>query len=497
MKREHIILILIFVLTLSFRLYFVFQNPNFDYESYFNVRQVNQIIKTGFPLFKDSLSYGGRTFLFIPVFHYALAFFSLILTMGIALKLIPNLFASSIVLVVYLIVKKITKNKQISLITSFVSAFIPIFIIETINSVSVYSITLPLMFLTIYFLMNLNSKKSPYLVYLILLIILLPLLHSSVFILIFGLIIYLIFIRLARLRNNKSELEVILFSVLFTLWAEFLIFKNAFLAHGPLVIWQNTPSIISAFYFTPTSILEAAFKIGLIPLVGGVYIIYKYLFREKDKPIYLLMSFAVASAFLLWFNFIQPQIALTILGIVLTILFAKYYQLVIEYIKKTRLANYKKLLFGLLVLLFILTSVLSSFYYTSEKINSATSVEEIKGLLWLKTNSPRQSTVLGSLSYGHLITTISNRKNVADSNFLLIQNPAQRVSDVKSLYTTLYKTEALDLIEKYNIDYIIFSKKIADEFDIKIIKYMNEECFELVYDEGIQIYKPLCRLEEI
>ena len=98
MKREHIILIIIFILTLSFRLYFAFQNPNFDYESYFSVRQVNQIIKTGLPLFRDSLSYGGRTFLFIPVFHYILAIFSSILTAGIALKLIPNLFASSIVL---------------------------------------------------------------------------------------------------------------------------------------------------------------------------------------------------------------------------------------------------------------------------------------------------------------------------------------------------------------------------------------------------------------
>ena len=75
-------------------------------------------------MFKDSLSYGGRTFLFIPVFHYILAIFSSTLTVGIALKLIPNLFASSIVLIVYLITKKITKNDQISLITSFVSAFI-------------------------------------------------------------------------------------------------------------------------------------------------------------------------------------------------------------------------------------------------------------------------------------------------------------------------------------------------------------------------------------
>ncbi len=170
----------------------------------------------------------------------------------------------------------------------------------------------------------------------------------------------------------------------------------------------------------------------------------------------------------------------------------------IAYIKKTRLANYRRAVFVILILIFILTSILPSYYFSSERIKSAPSLEEIKALLWLKTNTPKQSTILGSLSQGHLITAIADRKNVIDSNFLLIQLPEQRISDVETIYTTLYKAEAVRLLNKYSVDYILFSPKIADEAGIKNIRYIDDpECFNLVYDDDIKIYESLCRLEEI
>jgi hypothetical protein len=364
------------------------------------------------------------------------------------------------------------------------------------NNVSVYSITIPLMFLAAYFLMDLENKKSVF--YLIILMFLLPFIHSSVFILTFSLIIYLVLIKVGHLKENKSELELILFSIFLTFWIEFLIFKNAFLVHGPAVIWQNVPNIISIFYFTPTNFLEAILKIGLIPLVGGVYVIYRYLFREKDRSIYLMISFAAASAILLWFKLIQPGIALAILGIVLTILFAKSFYLSILYIKKTRLADYKKVLFVLLIFVFVLTSILPSIYFSTDRIDSAVSMDEVKALLWLKTNVPEQATVLAPLSYGYLITAVANRRNVIDPNFLLIQLPEQRIEEVETIYTSLYKTEAVRLLNKYSVDYILFSPKIADEFGIENISFIaDEECFKLVYDKDIKIYKSLCRIEEI
>ena len=56
MKREHIILIIIFILTLSFRLYFAFQNPNFDHESYFIFEKqiMLEVLKFFTPFLKDN-----------------------------------------------------------------------------------------------------------------------------------------------------------------------------------------------------------------------------------------------------------------------------------------------------------------------------------------------------------------------------------------------------------------------------------------------------------
>jgi uncharacterized membrane protein len=166
--------------------------------------------------------------------------------------------------------------------------------------------------------------------------------------------------------------------------------------------------------------------------------------------------------------------------------------------KKTRFANYKKAAFVFLVLLFILTSIFPCFYFTDERIQSSVSDEEIQAFIWLRENTNKRSTILGSLSQGHLITAIAERKNVIDSDFLLIHLPENRIDDVKTIYTTRYKTIAVDLLNEYDVDYILFSPKIAEELDIDQINYIDDEkCFELVYDEDVQIYRSLCRIEKL
>ena len=92
MERYKKILILIFILTLSFRLYLAFQTPNYDYDAYFNIKQIDEITNTGVPSFDDPLSYGGSTFVFSPVFHYLLAFFNLIFPSILVFKILRWFF---------------------------------------------------------------------------------------------------------------------------------------------------------------------------------------------------------------------------------------------------------------------------------------------------------------------------------------------------------------------------------------------------------------------
>ncbi|NQV08347.1 hypothetical protein HQ529_00680, partial [Candidatus Woesearchaeota archaeon] len=60
---------------------------------------------------------------------------------------------------------------------------------------------------------------------------------------------------------------------------------------------------------------------------------------------------------------------------------------------------------------------------------------------------------------------------------------------------TQFKTNAIELLTKYNIKYIYLSDKIREDFAVGELRYYDDMCFEKVYNKGVVIYKSLCRLE--
>ncbi|MBU4283907.1 MAG: glycosyltransferase family 39 protein [Nanoarchaeota archaeon] len=496
LKKEYIWLALIFSLVLGIRLYFAFQTPYFSEDAYFNIRQVENIRNTGWPLFKDDLSYSGRNFLFQPFFQYILAFFNLFMPLNLVCKLLPNIFASSLIFIVYLIAREITKSKGAALFSSFISGFIPIFFAETVNSVSVFSLVIPIMFFLIYSLIKIN-KHEKYIGYFIVSIIIIALMHPSAFLLIIALLLYLLFIRLEHLKQRRAELELIIFSTILVIWLNFVIYKNAFLVHGQFVIWQNIPKELLGQYFSQLNILNALFYIGIIPLVSGIYIIYKYIFKKKNRRIYLLMGFALSTLFLLWLRLIQLKVGLVFFGVILVLLFSKFYSDFILFIDKTRLSRYKTIFIALIFFVFIFNSIVPTISYTTRVIKETPSKNEIDAFLWLKNNSDEKDVVLASLDQGYLINAVAERKNVIDKNFLLIKDAEQRLENVRIIYTTHYETDAIPLLNKYNIKYIVLSKRSIHDYNIVDLNYRTDKkCFELVYDKEVKIYKSLCRMEE-
>ncbi|MBD3249757.1 hypothetical protein GF336_06955 [Candidatus Woesearchaeota archaeon] len=490
--KKYYILALIFLLVFSFRLYFEFQPENFNYDSYDTLRQINHIKDTGLPLIKDSLSFGGKTNIFSPIHPYILAIINIPLPDTIVFKLLPNLIASSIIIITYLISKKITNSENIALTASFISAFIPIYLSETINSISIYSLVIPLMFFTLYLLMDSKKTNSA-----IICILLLSILHPSSLIFAASIIIYMLLAKLEHIKLERSETELFLFSIFLTVFTQLIIYRQALLAHGPLVIWQNIPSQILSSYFTPLSILEAIITIGVIPFSAGIYTIYNYLLKRKDKSLYLLISFAMSSLILLWLKLIDPEAGYIILGITMAILSAKTLKDANIYLKKTLFSDYKKHLLLVMLIVFILSSITASFYITMESISDSPDNAEIDALLWLRENSEENSTILATPEQGHLITAVAERKNIVDSNFLLTENPSQRLEDIERMFKTPYKIEAIDLLNKYSTDYIFFSEKAKQEYNIDRLRYIDGECFEKVYEDNILIYQSLCKVEEL
>lgn len=489
-------LLIIFLLSVVCRLYFSYQTPSFsDGESYFTLRQIEHIKATGMPLFNDELSFSERSLPFLPLFYYLMAFFNFFMPVVMVGKILPNILASTIVFVTYFITKEITKNIKVALLTSFISIFVPVYFSLTVNRFSPYSLLIPLFFTAIYFFIKLVRDKR-YAPHFAVTVLLLSITHPSVLLLLFAFVIYLITVRTEKLVQERSEQEVILFSFLMVIWVMMITFKNAFLFHGPSLIWQNIPSLILENYFKSITVPEVISQIGIIPFFFGTYVVYKYSFREKNRNMNLLLSLVLSVTALLWLKLININLGLMFLGVTLTLLFGQYIKLFLIFIEKTKVSRFMVLIIISFLAIFIFTSVIPSFFFSYDDVGNSFSKSEIEALSWLRKNTNEDSVILSSPDVGFLVNSISERKNVLDSNYLLISNSDEVWADVVEIYSSPIETVVIDLLDKYDVDYIYFSSREKEQFSVKKLSFVSDEkCFERVFFNRVEIYRSLCTLE--
>lgn len=496
MKKNTIILILIFTAVFIFRLIMSFKSPVFSYDSYFHLRQIEHITTTGLPILSDMLSYGGKLNIFMPLFHYILAFFNLFLPLTIVAKVLTNLFASSVIFAIYLITDRITKKPSAALFAAVIAGFIPIFIFQTINKVSPLALAIPMVFFILYFLMRINQKEFLYLF--LIFFTLLIFLHPISLLLVLGMLFYLILLKLEKFNQKRTELETILFMTFLVFWVYFIIFKKIFLFHGPAIIWQNIPENIAHLYFANIGILEAVLGIGLVPFLLGIYMVYKYIFVIRDRQIYLLIGFIISTTILLWLKLISAELGLVLIGITFVILFGQFFNLFVKYLEKTRFSPYKTFIIIAFILLVIITSIIPSYYFANAAISESVPEETAKALQWLRLNKEDNQTVAASVKEGFLISAIAGKPNIADFSFVLIDDVQERLDDLEVIYTSPYKTNAVELLNKYNVGYILFTQQIKDQYNIEKIRYTEDKkCFKRIYEEEeTLIFKSICEVEE-
>jgi len=494
-KRIVVVLMILFAVVLATRLHFAFSVPFFSSDdSYFHLRQIEHIRDTGLPVFNDDLSFSGRTYFFSPLFHYFVAFFTLFLPAIFAAKLVTNIFAASLVFFVYLISKKITNNSFVALAAAFLSGFVPVFFADTVTKLSPVSVVIPLLFFLVYSFMNVTDKNWLY-CYLVLLIVL-TVMHPLILLFVLGLVIYLVLILIEKLKQKREELETCLFSVFFVLWAHFIMYKKLLVFHGPAVIWQNIPPDILNNYFVEASILGVIYNIGIIPFVFGLYVIYLFSFKQKDRQICIIISFAAAAGLLLWLRLINLDIGLMVFGIVLVILFAQWFKYFIDYVRQSRASDFLYLFSALIFAGLLVFSVHPSVHMATSSTENI-SPGELNALGWLKKNAPGNAVIVAAPDEGNLITAIADRRNILDSKFLLQEDAQQRFSDVKRIYTACLEIEVVSLLDKYSAEYIYFSDNARNLFDREKLGYVDK-CFKKVYDQEVQIYKRTgCELKVI
>ncbi|MBT4023050.1 hypothetical protein HN789_03620 [archaeon] len=471
LKQRHWILILLFLTFIISRSLISTKSSNFsDDNSYFVMRQIEHISTHGKPLHQDTLSYGGRTFIIMPLYYYLMGFMYKLFPSIIFLKIINNFFASSLIFSAYLISAKVIKNRRIALFCSVVASSLPIYINETLNRLNPYSIITPAAFLILWLFLELDENKLNYLIPLTIVFILSS---SASLVLIVGLISYIVYSYFENKKIEKIHFEYASFFLLFFLWVSFIIFKEAFQTHGFVILFHNIKLS-----------LESINLIGVPLILLGLYSVYIYSSKKKSIFMVLVISLFLSNILFIWLKLV-PKNTLIFVGVYLVLLMGQTIKDFNSYLSSSKMSKYSTLIMGSLYALLVFSQIAPSFFLHEEVFSD----RYLEGFEWLKENTEINSTILSVPIEGHLITYLSKRKNIADSQTLLVDYQ-KRTIEITGVYNSPFKTKILNFLNDYNTDYIILSDKLSS-LNIKIQDtiFFSDPCFELIYNEEIKVFK--------
>ncbi len=480
MGKSWVGLTAVVLLVLLTRLYFAFQTPFYSSdEAYLHLRYTETLLQ-GDTLWNDPLGYGGRTLITSPLFDAILALFSLFIPMHLALKIVPNIFASLLAIPAFLIAYSLTKHKPISLFISLLASFTPAFFASTFNHISPLTLAIPLFFFQIYAWLKV-PKKSWIFTFLLLLLIFVFLNPLSI-ILVFSIGVYIILIAIEKTKAHMAEYELGLFSIFFTLWAQFLLYKKLILFHGPAVIWKNMPKEMLATFYSGTTVLGAIWQIGIFPLVAGIYTLYKAALTSQQKETQMMLSIVIISAAALWLKLIDLSTGFMLLGIALSILVAKWLTMLIRFIRETKIERHTWMFVTVSIILAAGTIFYPAYAETQSQLKGTITEEEVNALEMLQNSTPETAVIITPPQYGNYVTAIAKRRNVMDDYFFLQHNINERYEDVVRLYKTTFETEAVELFDKYDATHIIVPPGVKD------IRY-PDRCFKRIQATNIIIYE--------
>ena len=479
LKPIHIMLLILFLVVVSLRIYTSLNMQNFSSgEAYYNERIVNHLIHEKSFLDYDPLSYGGKELLKPQLFHLILALF----TLGdkTLLKIIPEIFMGLIVFVVYFIGKEITQNEKASLIAALFSSFVPILFVDTLNVISEYTLAIPLLLFMLYCLLKLDNRK--YLYSFIVSAVLLPLIHPIAIIFILVCIVYFFLLSGGSLHATKLKKEAVLAASLIIILIQFIQYKKAFLLYSAGIIWQNAPANIIADSFRGFTVADLLLGIGLIPLIIGAIGLYIGITQERKKSVYLFSSLIFSTLLIIALRLITISLGIILLGIIFGILSSVAIDKLLNYTNKIKFSLISKSLLPIILILFLFTSFFP--IYSSIKQLNDINNEKINDLLALKEKFPEDVVVLTNLQEGNLITGISARKNVIDTNFLMAPNSVERIKDTKIIYQTFTQSVAMELIKKYKINIIYLSPDTKMIYNVDELVYTgNLDCFQIFRED--------------
>ncbi|NTV23262.1 MAG: hypothetical protein HGA85_02715 [Nanoarchaeota archaeon] len=494
MKPQHLILAGIFLLSVIVRTMAAASSEYFTSDtSYSALRQIEHIAETGRPLINDSLSYGGRIHILMPAYYYLLSATTLVFPGILAMKLVANLLASTIIIATYLLAYKLSKNNNVALACAFLSSIIPLYIAETINDIDAIAIVLPGSIFILYLFLSLedNNRVLFTLVPLSLIVILTS---ASSLIVLFCLLAFIVICYLENIPIKRVQKEFIFFFFFFFFWSIFLIYKYAFQILGFSLIWQNTPSAIMDTYFKNIDLAQSASSIGPLLLLFGLSTIFTYLFRKKSKNAYAMISLFFISISMFWLRLVNAELGIVFIAESTILLFAIFIMDLYEYIIKTKLERHSVLILIGIFLLAVGWPLSASAQSVLDSLADAPTEKEISAFVWIKNTLPEDAVIMSPATSGNLITYFSSRKNIIDRDFLMVTDVDRRYEDVTKFYNVKIKVEAISILEKYGSEYVI----ATNEREKEIVD--SNICMIKLFESSVNVYQlntSLCSLKRI
>lgn len=488
-----ILILLIFLVSVAFRLYFSFQTEQYsDSDSFFHIRYIEHIKETYKPMSYDDLSFGGRQrqVTQVPFFDYILAGLSFI---PYAYKIIPAIFISLTVIISYLLALKLTEDNVSALLSALMTAFLPSILIPTLNKISVFSLILPFVLYMVYCLVRIEEEA--FLNQFVVLCFILPVIHPLALLVSASFMIYIILVASEPdLKISNLRKEAIIFSIFLALLIEFIIYKKAFLALGFNIVWQNIPSQMLSEQLEKANLLDLVYNIGIIPFILGIVGIIIGITKDKTHSILITVSIAIAPLALFALKMFTLSNALIVLGPILAITSAVTMKKFFTYLRITKFSKYELLSKYLALVLITLIIIIPAGFTAEQVIQDTITKDEITVLEQLGSETSEDMIIASSAEEGHYITYFAKRKDVIDKNFLYVPNIDARYDDIKRLYTTIAESEALEITHKYEIDYIYLSPRTKEIFGIEGLNYATDgKCFRKIADVGeVEAYKIRC-----
>lgn len=115
--------------------------------------------------------------------------------------------------------------------------------------------------------------------------------------------------------------------------------------------------------------------------------------------------------------------------------------------------------------------------------------EQHEAMIWMKNNTPTNTTILADWNEGHYITNIAERKNVMDPYLEFAPQVDERYNDTRKTMHTHDPNEVIDIMKKYNADYVL--QKIKGRRVIQDFSYLqtDERFREVFSNKDYKIYK--------